>query len=70
MEVEDVLVNGPPWNCRAAVRAHNWITDPSGKDLYANRVVLFVRVVWGKIRSQEDSERAAALDRLLATEPP
>ena len=24
MEVEDILVNGPPWNMRAAVRCHVW----------------------------------------------
>ena len=33
MEVEDILVNGPPWNTRAAVRVHHWITGPDGNDL-------------------------------------
>jgi ketosteroid isomerase-like protein len=64
MEVEDILVNGPPWNLRAAVRVHDWIPGPNG-DVYANRAVLMVRVVWGKIRSQEDyedTERTSALD--------
>jgi ketosteroid isomerase-like protein len=64
MEVEDILVNGPPWNMRAAVRIHDWIPGPNG-DVYANRAVLMVRVVWGKIRSQEDyedTERTSALD--------
>ena len=67
MVVEDVLVNGPPWNMRAAARVHHWIPGPAGSDVYSNRAVLMVRTVWGKIRSQEDyedTERVSALDRL------
>lgn len=70
MEVEDILVNGPPWNTRAAVRVHHWIAGPDGKDLYANRAVLMVRTSWGKIRSQEDyedTERVAAFDAASST---
>jgi hypothetical protein len=69
MEIEDILVNGPPWNARIAVRSHVWIEGRNGSDIYANRAVLMVRSSWGKIRSQEDyedCERAAALDRHLA----
>jgi ketosteroid isomerase-like protein len=69
MEVEDILVNGPPWNTRVAVRAHVWVVG-DGRDVYANRAVLMVRMAWGKIRDQEDyedSERAAAFDRYSAT---
>jgi ketosteroid isomerase-like protein len=69
MEVEDILVNGPPWNTRVAVRVHDWIQGSDGRDIYANRAVLMVRTSWGRIQSQEDyedSERAAALDRRLA----
>lgn len=65
MEVEDILVNGPPWNTRAAVRVHHWIPGPDGSDLYSNRAVLMVRTAWGKIRSQEDyedTERITAFD--------
>jgi hypothetical protein len=71
MEIEDILVNGPPWNARIAVRAHVWIEGRNGSDVYANRAVLMVSSSWGKIRSQEDyedCERAAALDRYLADE--
>jgi ketosteroid isomerase-like protein len=66
MAVEDILVNGPPWNTRAAVRAHVWVEGPDGRDLYNNRAVLFVESRWGRIRAQEDyedCERAAAFDR-------
>lgn len=65
MEVEDILVNGPPWNTRAAVRVHHWIAGPDGIDLYANRAVLMVRTTWGKVHSQEDyedTEQVSALD--------
>ena len=37
MEVEDILVNGPPWNTRVAVVVHDWVADPNGGDEYANR---------------------------------
>jgi ketosteroid isomerase-like protein len=62
MEVEDILVNGPPWNMRAAARVHDWATGPDGQEVYANRAVLFVRVAWGKIREQEDYEATHAID--------
>jgi ketosteroid isomerase-like protein len=67
MEVEDILVNGPPWNLRAAVRAHVWSPGASG-DRYTNRAVLFVTSAWGKLRTHEDyedTERSAAFDLVL-----
>ena len=72
MVVDDILVNGPPWNTRAAVRVHHWITGPDGADVYNNRAVLFVNTSWGKIRAQEDyedTERVAAYDAYLAQGP-
>ena len=68
MEVDDILVNGPPWNTRVAVRVRDWIPTDEG-DAYANRAVLMARLSWGKIREQEDyedSERVAAFDRRQA----
>jgi hypothetical protein len=67
MDVEDILVNGPPWNMRAAVRVHVWSPGESG-DRYSNRAVLFVTATWGRLRTQEDYEdtqRAAAFDAVL-----
>src|SRR5918998_5584316 len=67
MEVEDILVNGPPWNVRAAIRVHDFSPGDTG-DRYTNRVVLFVTAKWGKLRTQEDYEdtqRAADFDELL-----
>ena len=70
MAVEDILVNGPPWALRAAVRAHVWVPGPeAGSDVYSNRVVLMIDTRWGRIQRQEDyedTERAAALDAHLA----
>lgn len=69
MSVEDILVDGPPWALRVAVRAHVWAAGPDGRDVYDNRAVLVIETRWGKIRSQEDyedTERAAAFDRLVA----
>jgi len=69
MVVDDILVNGPPWNTRAAVRVHHSTTAPDGTVIYANRAVLFVTARWGKLIDQEDyedTERVAAYDRLLA----
>jgi len=67
MVVDDILVNGPPWNTRCAVRVHHWIPGPDGTDRYSNRAVLFVRSRWGRLVEQEDyedTERVAAHDRL------
>ncbi len=70
MEIDDILVNGPPWNTRAAARVRDWIRDADGNEIYANRAVLFVRVRWGRIREQEDyedTERVAALDARIGS---
>jgi len=69
MVVEDILVNGPPWNTRAAARVHHWVPGRDGDDAYNNRAVLFVEARWGKVRAQEDYEdtaRVAAFDALTA----
>ncbi len=68
MSVEDILVDGPPWSARAAVRAHVWVPGPDGRDVYDNRAVLMVETRWGRIRRQEDyedTERAARFDAYL-----
>lgn len=66
------VVNGPPWNLRAAVRVHDWVPG-DGEDRYNNRAVLFVTSTWGKLRTQEDYEdtqRAADFDALLGGRRP
>src|SRR5437588_5835306 len=41
-EIEDILVNGPPWNTRVCVREHHWILGEDGGQVYANRAAFFV----------------------------
>jgi ketosteroid isomerase-like protein len=70
MMVDDILVNGPPWNTRVAIRVHEWVEGPDGQDRYNNRAVLFVTTAWGKIRAQEDyldTDRIADLDAISET---
>ncbi|KAJ3334848.1 hypothetical protein HDU93_007180 [Gonapodya sp. JEL0774] len=69
MVVDDVLVNGPPWNMRIAVRVHHWVPgqNPGDPDLYYNRAVLWATSRWGQIVAQEDyedTEKVTAFDRL------
>jgi ketosteroid isomerase-like protein len=62
LEVDDILVNGPPWNTRICVRA----TDGTPDGVYVNRVCAFIEVRWGRIHRWEDyldTERVAAWDR-------
>jgi len=62
--IEDILVNGPPWNTRVAVCAHDFIAGDSG-DLYNNRVIAFLEIRWGRLcrwEDQEDTERVSSWD--------
>jgi ketosteroid isomerase-like protein len=72
MAIEDILVNGPPWNTRVAVRVRHGVVGLDGQDVYANRAVLFATLRWGKLRTQEDyedTERVAAFDHLVGDTP-
>ncbi len=68
--VEDILVNGPPWNTRSAVRIHDYIPGPAGGvDRYANRAVLFMETRWGRLvrwEDYEDTQRVADWDATTA----
>lgn len=64
-QIEDILVNGPPWNTRIAVRIHSFVENPEGDDSYNNRALLFLEVTWGRLtrwEDYEDTERVAAWD--------
>ncbi len=67
--IEDILVNGPPWNTRVALRVHNFIAGADGVDEYNNRAIAFLEIRWGKLRrweDYEDTERVAAWDQARA----
>ncbi len=62
--IEDILVNGPPWNTRVAVRAHDYIPG-NGDDVYNNRVVAFMEIKWARLHrweDYEDTQRVSAWD--------
>ena len=72
LEIEDIVVNGPPWNTRVAVRAHDFVPGVDGTDVYNNRVVAFIELRWGRLVSwedYEDTERVAAWDRRRSDAP-
>ena len=54
IDVDDILVNGPPWHMRICVRATDGTSDVNGVEVYNNRVAVFVEARWGRIRRWED----------------
>lgn len=64
--IEDILVNGPPWNLRIALRVHDFIDGGPGEpDVYNNRAVAFLELRWFKLvrwEDYEDCERVTAWD--------
>jgi len=68
--IEDILVNGPPWHTRIALRVHDYIDGPPGEpDVYNNRAVAFIELRWFKLvrwEDYEDCERVAAWDAATA----
>jgi len=57
-EILDVLVAGPPWNTRVAVRLRDRIGDD-----YTNEGMQYLRMRWGKMVADEvfvDTERIVA----------
>ena len=67
-KIEDILVIGPPWRTRIALRVHVYIPSSdstAGVDTYNNRAVAFLEARWGRLRTwedYEDTERVAAFD--------
>ena len=56
-EIEDILVNGPPWNTRIAVRVQSFVPGQDGSaDAYNNRAILFQEIRWGRLERWEDYE--------------
>lgn len=66
-EIEDILVNGPPWNTRIALRVKSYVAGiDGGADRYNNRAVAMLDIRWGRLirwEDYEDTERVAAWDR-------
>ena len=67
--IEDILVNGPPWNTRIALRVASFLPGPDGSDDYNNRAIALLHTRWGRVTAwedYEDTERVAAWDRRVA----
>ena len=65
-DVEDILVNGPPWNTRIAVRVRDYVPGADGSaDAYNNRAILFQEIRWGRLvrwETYEDTQRVVEWD--------
>jgi ketosteroid isomerase-like protein len=69
--IEDILVNGPPWNTRVALRVHDYAAGSGGQDSYNNRAVAFLTIRWGRLvtwEDYEDTERVAVWDTERSSE--
>ena len=69
-EVVDLLLEGPLWRIRLAVRFDDYAHAPDGTELiYRNRTALIAQTRWGRIVWQEDfyedTGRIIALDARL-----
>lgn len=68
-QIEDILVNGPPWNTRIALRVNGFIPTPDGgPDRYSNRAILLLEVRWGRLvrwEDYEDTQRVATYDATM-----
>ncbi len=53
-EFRDLLVGGPPWKMRAAVRFDDHAEGPDRTVVYNNRTMLYLATRWGKIVRQDD----------------
>ena len=65
-DIEDILVNGPPWNTRIALRVKSFLPGTDGTDIYNNRAIALLELRWGRLvawEDYEDTERVAAWDR-------
>lgn len=75
-DVEDILVNGPPWNTRIALRVVSYIPGADGRPgsgPYTNRAVALLHSRWGRLlgwEDYEDTERVAAWDAATLSRPP
>jgi ketosteroid isomerase-like protein len=63
-DIQDVVVNGGPWNTRVAVRSFVSGSLPDGSR-YENTVFQFITLVWGKVTSIETVEDLQVLERAL-----
>jgi hypothetical protein len=68
LEPEEIVVDGPPWRTRAALRFTDSFTAPDGAVAYENEGVIFARIAWGRLKAyevHEDTHKTTAFDAYL-----
>ena len=68
IDVDDILVAGPPWNTRVCMHFTDHAKDAAGNVVYENTGVIYGKGRWGKISDYtvyEDTEKVAAFDTYL-----
>ncbi|HWE90363.1 MAG TPA: nuclear transport factor 2 family protein [Pseudonocardiaceae bacterium] len=73
LDVDDIIVSGPPWANRVCVRFTDYCNDETGKLIYLNRGTIVARVRWGRVVRYEifvDTEKVTDLDNYLAAHTP
>jgi ketosteroid isomerase-like protein len=66
--IEEIAVDGWPWNTTICVRLSDEAKAPDGRVVYTNRAMIYGKIKWGKITFQEDYEdtqRVVAFDKYL-----
>ena len=70
---DEVVLKGFPWNMTMCVRGHDHLRSPDGETVYENRVVLWGRLRWGKLKEYEvyeDTQKTEVFDRWLEQHEP
>jgi ketosteroid isomerase-like protein len=68
LDPDDIVVSGPPWNTRAALRFTDAFTAPDGSMPYRNEGVIFAHIAWGRLKAyevHEDTHKTDAFDAYL-----
>ena len=68
IDVDDILVAGPPWNTRVCMHFTDHAKNADGNVVYENTGVIYGKARWGKITDYtvyEDTEKVAAFDTYL-----
>jgi ketosteroid isomerase-like protein len=69
LKAHEILVTGPPWKTTVWLRFTDRLTAADGEIVYANRGIIFGKIVWGRLtyhEVNEDTQRVAEFDEYLA----
>jgi hypothetical protein len=69
LETEEILVDGPPWATRIALRFTDQLVTPAGERVYENAGVICGTARWGRVFEfvlHEDTQKLGPLDDYLS----